>query len=194
MKKLISVFFLIALVIRISDSEASAATTASTVVNGNVAASVLSVSVPSSLAFTVDPNDLDTTYVSSEANIINNTNAPIEVWVAAGNSNFKQSTSSSWKPVDYLPGELDWSNLGKTQSESSLALGIKINDPTEWRKVILTDTLWVKEQNNIGAAVIFGELNALSSAKVSLEVHHGNAFSEVKSCQYDVVWSFALAN
>jgi hypothetical protein len=193
-RKLVSIFVLAVLIFQISDLKQAYAASATTAVNGSIAATVLNVSVPSALAFSVDPNAVINSYVSSEASIINNTNAPIQVWVGVGSTNFKQSPLSLWKPVDYLPEELDWQNLGKAASENSLALGVKISNPVEWRTVFLTDTLWAKEQNNMSSAVAFGELNALSSAKVSLEVYHGNAFSEVKSCQYDIVWSFALAN
>jgi hypothetical protein len=195
-RKLVSILVLAVLILQVADHshKQAFATSATTSVNGSVAASVLNVSVPSALAFSIDPNAVENSYISSEVSIINDTNAPIQVWVGVGSTNFKQSPLSLWKPVDYLPEELDWSNLGKTASENSLALGIKISNPVEWRTVFLADTLWVKEQNSLSSAVIFGELNALSAAKVSLEVYHGNAFSEIKSCQYDIVWSFALAN
>lgn len=198
MKKVMAIYVFMMLfltsVCSVNEKAYAAASTATTVLNGSISPTVLDVSVPATMVFTVNPNDKDNTYVSSKAKIINNTNAPIKVSINSGVDNFKQSSGSTWHPEDYLPSDLNWDSLGKEKSESSLALGVKMSDESQWRKVSMKNTLWVKEHDTEISAVVFGELNALSSADISLDVYHGNAFSEQKSCSYDVVWSFTLAD
>ena len=166
--------------------------TATTTVNGSISPSVISVSVPASMAFTIDPNN-PTSNQASEAVINNNTFAPIEVSIGGGGEYFVQSPASTWKPVDYLPDELDWDNLGKAASESSLALGLTIKDVSQWRVLKMTDILWVKELAAIPGREIIGELDPNSSATITFRFKNGNAFSEAKTCAYNITWSFTLA-
>lgn len=170
----------------------AAGTTASTTVNGSISASIISVSVPASLAFTIDPNNPSGDQ-ASKAVIQSNTNAPIEISINGGGSSFKQSASSSWKPVDYLPDELNWEKLGRTDSESSLALGVLVCNPTQWRVLQLTDVLWVKELANMTGNAVIGQLDPNTSSEITFQTYHGNAFSEAKDCAYNIVWSFSLA-
>jgi hypothetical protein len=171
---------------------AASQTSATTTVSGSISASIISVSVPASMAFTVDPNN-PISNSASESVIQNNTNAPIEISIGGGGSYFKQSPASVWKPVDYLPEELDWENLGKAASESSLALGLKVKDVVQWRKLTMTDILWVKELAGITGSAIIGQLDPNSSATITFQFRNGNAFSEPKSCAYNITWSFTLA-
>ncbi len=171
----------------------AAGTTASTTVNGSISASIISVSVPATLAFTIDPNKTGSDQASKAA-IQSNTNAPVEISISGGGSSFKQSASSSWKPVDYLPEELNWEKLGRTASESSLALGLLVCNSTQWRALTLTDTLWVKELANMTGNAVIGALDPNSSAEITFQMQHGNSFSEAKTCSYNIIWSFALAN
>lgn len=169
-----------------------AATTASTTVNGSISASIISVSVPASLAFTIDPNNASADQ-ASKALIQSNTNAPIEISINGGGNSFKQSASSSWKPADYLPDEKNWDKLGRADSESSLALGLLVSNAAQWRVLKLTDVLWVKELAVMAGSAVIGQLDPKSSAEITFQTRHGNAFSEAKVCSYNVVWSFALA-
>lgn len=170
----------------------AAGTTASTTVNGSISASIISVSVPASLAFTIDPNNPSGDQ-ASKAVIQSNTNAPIEISINGGGDSFKQSANSSWKPTDYLPDELNWEKLGRTDSESSLALGLLVCNPTQWRILSLTDVLWVKELANMTGSAVIGQLDPNTSAEITFQTYHGNAFSETKVCAYNIVWSFSLA-
>jgi hypothetical protein len=173
---------------------AKADTTGKTVVNGTISATILNISVPTALVFTVDPNNTGTKYIASMADIKNDSNAPITVAIGAGSANFAQSADSNWKPADYLPTAFNWESLGKIESENALALGVKIKDTSEWRQVTRSETLWVLEQNKMATDVVFGDLDPHSTASVTLEVYHGNAFSEAKTCQYNIIWSFSLTN
>jgi len=161
-------------------------------VNGSISASIISVSVPASLAFTIDPNNPSGDQ-ASKAVIQSNTNAPIEISINGGGSSFKQSANSSWKPVDYLPDELNWEKLGRTDSESSLALGLLVCNPTQWRTLSLTDVLWVKKLANMTGSAVIGQLDPKSSAEITFQTYHGNAFSEAKVCAYNIIWLFSLA-
>lgn len=170
----------------------AAGTTASTTVNGSISASIISVSVPASLAFTIDPNNPSGDQ-ASKAVIQSNTNAPIEISINGGGDSFKQSSSSLWKPADYLPDELNWEKLGRADSESSLALGLLVCNPTQWRTLSLTDVLWVKKLANMTGSAVIGQLDPKSSAEITFQTYHGNAFSEAKVCSYNIIWSFSLA-
>jgi len=171
----------------------AAGTTASTTVDGSISASIINVSVPTSLAFTIDPNNTSGDQ-ASKAVIKSNTNAPIEISVNGGGSSFKQSESSSWKPVDYLPDDLNWEKLGKKDSESSLALGLLVCNAAQWRVLSLTDVLWVKELMGMTGSSVIGDLDPNSSAEVTFQTRHGNSFSEAKVCSYNIIWSFSLAD
>lgn len=172
---------------------ASTGTTASTTVNGSISASIINVSVPASLAFTIDPNKANGDQASKAA-IQSNTNAPIEISINGGGNSFKQSADSSWKPIDYLPDELNWEKLGREDSESSLALGLLVCNMAQWRELHLTDVLWVKELANMTSDAVIGDLDPNSSAEITFQILHGNAFSEVKFCSYNIIWSFSLAD
>lgn len=169
----------------------AADTTASTTVNGSISATIISVSVPATLAFTIDPNNPGGDQ-ASKAIIQSNTNAPINISICGGGNSFKQSEGSTWKPVDYLPEELDWEKLGRSASESSLALGLLVCNATQWRALTLTDTLWVKELASMSGNAVIGDLDPNTSAEITFQTYHGNAFSEAKNCAYDVIWSFSL--
>lgn len=170
----------------------AAGTTASTTVNGSISASIINVSVPASLAFTIDPNDPSGDQ-ASKAVIQSNTNAPIEISINGGGDSFMQSAGSSWKPSDYLPDEQNWEKLGRADSENSLALGLLVCNPIQWRALSLTDVLWVKELANMTGSAVIGQLDPNSSAEITFQTRHGNAFSAAKICAYNIVWSFSLA-
>ncbi len=171
----------------------AAGTTATTTVNGSISASIISVSVPATLAFTIDPNNPNGDQ-ASKAVIQSNTNAPIEISINGGGNSFKQSASSSWKPTDYFPEELNWEKLGRSESENSLALGLLVCNTAQWRALTLTDTLWVKELAGMTGSAVIGELDPNMSAEITFQTYHGNAFSEAKVCAYNVIWSFSLAD
>lgn len=192
--RIISLVLLIAIITFTFDvSVADASYTAQTVVNGSIAATILNVSVPTSVAFSVDPNSKTASYVAGNSVIQNNTNAPIKVLINPG-MNFRQDITSSWKPTDRMPADKNWAELGKTESENNLAIGVRVADASRWRKVTRSSTLWVLEQNNLTSVVEFGEIDSKSSAAFTLEVLHGYAFSEPKTCTYNIVWAFTLAD
>ena len=166
---------------------------ANTTIKGQVAPTIINVSVPTVMVFEIDPNNKDTSYISSVSTINNLSTSPIEVSIEIGETNFRQDPESTWKPVDVLPEDKDWDKLGVVDSETYLALGVKVNDKDQWRNLKLEDTLWVKTQNEKSEKVIFGDIDPLTKVDVTLEVHHGNAFLEEKSCLYNIIWSFSLA-
>lgn len=167
-------------------------TTATTRINGEVAATIINVSVPTVITFMIDPNNEEISYLSSVSTIKNLTKAPIEVSIEIGETNFKQDAESLWQPVDILPDEKDWEKLGVKESENNIALGVKINNKEEWRSAKFEDTLWVKSQKNTSNKTIFGDINPTSEADITLEVYHGFSFTEAKECSYNIIWSFAL--
>ena len=176
----------------ITSGRSGITTATTTTINGKVAATIINVSVPTIMTFSIDPNNKETSCLSSVSSIKNLTKAPIEVSIDIGETNFKQEVGSLWKPVDVLPDEKDWEKLGVKESENNIALGVKINNKEEWRSVKFEDALWVKSQKNTSNKTIFGDINPTSEANVTLEVYHGFSFSEEKECSYNIIWSFAL--
>ena len=175
-------------------STISTETTGETKIIGEIEATIINVSVPTVMAFNVDPNNKDESYVASVSTIKNLTNAPIEISISEGANNFKQDPNSSWKPADVLPTEKDWEDLGVKGSEENLALGLKVTTPSQWRKLSQTETLWVKTQNTSSSRIVIGEIKTLEEADITLEIYHGRAFKDDKNCSYNIIWTFALAS
>ncbi len=190
---LMAVMFVVNMVLGCPGVAYAADSTASTTVNGTISASIISVNVPATLAFNIDPNNSDGDQ-ASKALIQSNTNAPIEVSINGGGDSFKQSVESEWQPIDYLPDELAWEKLGRSDSESSLALGLLICDQTQWRTLNLNDVLWVKELAGMDGYAVIGQLDPNASAEITFQTCHGNSFSESKVCTYNIIWSFSLAD
>lgn len=195
-KKALSFILVVALVLALPVQLPSAKATTSelqTTVNGSISVTVLDISIPTALAFSIDPNVEGVTYTASVATIVNDTNAPIKVLINPGN-NFRQDPESLWKPVDYLPEDKEWDKLGTKDSQESLALGIIMVDKTQWRRVDREEPLYVKQQQAMTEPVSFGEIDTKESVEMTFTINHGFSFKESKTCIYNVVWYFTLAD
>lgn len=189
-----SVVLLLVILLGFSTERAVAAIS-ETEILGAVSATIINVSAPSSVFFSINPNapEGEISFASSAVQIINNTNAPIEVKIAKGDSNFTLKPDSPWKPVNTSPDAHNWKTLGLAESESYIALGIQAS-PDKWKTLFRTEPLYIREQNSSEEDIVFGEMYNNSDITMSIVGRHGFAFEDKKECVFRVVWTFNLGN
>ena len=184
MKKIITFAFTLLLLLTGSSSVKATETT----VVGTVEPTLINVSAPAKVIFSINPNLTEEQFKSSDIKIVNNTSSPIIVKLAKEKNNFSVTSESNWKPVSTLPSELNWNKLGTKKSESYIALGLNLSG--NWVKTYQTKTFYAAEYKD--QEVILGEVEGYSTSNIKLAAHHGFAFREKKECTYRIVWSFAL--
>ena len=187
-------FIVVMLVMSCFMSTTAYASTSETTVNGYISPTVINVSAPAKVVFSIDPNvEKSKQFISPMIVIENHSNAPVKVKFEKGANNFTQTANSSWKPMDVLPNEYRWELLGTRESESYLALGIKAVQGS-WRRLDHEEPMYVREQNVSLDSIVYGELGGNSSVQMELVCHYGLSFCEKKQCDYKIIWSFSLAD
>lgn len=187
-------FIVVMLVMSCFMSTTAYASTSETTVNGYISPTVINVSAPAKVVFSIDPNvEKSKQFISPLIVIENHSNAPVKVKIEKGVNNFTQTANSSWKPMDVLPGEYRWDLLGTRESESYLALGIEAVQEG-WRRLDREEPMYVREQNVSLDSIVFGELGGNSTVQMELVCHYGLSFREKKQCDYKIIWSFSLAD
>jgi hypothetical protein len=175
---------------KVAASDASSETT----VTGHITPSLIKVSAPAKIIFSIDPNAEERSqFISSQITIKNNSNAPVKVKINSGAQNFIQTVDSKWKPLDVLPDAYEWDRLGTDESESYLALGIRAGGEG-WRDKTKNSALYVKEQNTSLSSIEFGEIDSNSDAELTLVCSHGLSFGSEKECTYTIIWTFSLGD
>lgn len=166
-----------------------------TTVIGNVSPTLIKVSAPAKIAFSINPNlqQENGRFNSSMIKIINTSNAPVKVKIDRGNQNFSLTNDSLWKPVNALPAAYHWDTLGTLESESYIALGVKVKSG-EWRKIVRSDPLYAAEQNSERNDVEFGEIKSNSTGLLNLVCSHGLSFDQRKECTYRIIWAFSIGD
>ena len=184
MKKIITFAFTIIFILTYSYSVRAMETK----VVGVVEPTLINISAPARVVFSINPNLRVERFKSSDIKIVNNTSSPVIVKLAKKKGNFSVIPESNWKPISTLPSEFNWNKLGTKKSESYIALGFNLD--TNWAKIYQTKTFYAAEYKN--EEVILGELEGYSISNIKLTSHHGLAFREKKECAYRIIWSFAL--
>jgi hypothetical protein len=194
MRKKLSIILSLIICI-ISNITHATATTSETAVIGSITPTIINVSAPAKVIFSIDPNiaDPDQRFTSSNIHIMNESNAAVKVKISKGQNNFILTSDSSWKPLDVLPDEYYWQDIGTKESESYIAIGIKI-DKGNWKRVLRPDALYVSEQHESAVDIVFGEIQRNSDAFMKLICHHGSSFGESKECSYRIIWSFSIGD
>ena len=163
-----------------------------TTVTGQVKPTLINVSAPAKVLFSIDPNaEKNEQFTSSFITIENYSNAPVKVNIKRNAENFMQSKGSTWMPEDVMPQDYDWDGMGTKESEKYLSLGVKAID-NGWRRLIRKNVLFVKEQNDSTKSIEFGEINSHASVQLTLVCYYGLSFSDKKECTYNIIWSFSL--
>lgn len=194
MKRKHKIFFLFMTLLLMSSSFSQSHVDANseTTVVGSVKATLINVSAPANLVFSINPNEeKDNRFVSSKIEIVNNSNAPVKVKIGKGKDNFSLTKDSLWKPVNVLPSDYEWDKLGTLESESFISLGIQA-DTGSWKKISRSSVLYLKEQNDSLKDIDFGEIESHSSSFLKFVCSHGLSFSEEKECTYRIIWFFSL--
>lgn len=176
-------------------AEKASALSAETAVVGKVAPTLIKVSAPAKIAFSIDPNieDPQKRFTSSSIKLVNESNAAVKIKINLGTNNFMLSDDSKWRPVDVLPEEKSWNDIGTNESQSYIALGIKPEEGS-WKKVLRSAPLFVAEQNTSNTEIVFGEIERNSDAYMQLICYHGSSFAEGKECSYRIIWSFSIGD
>lgn len=194
LRKVVILFMSFILVSNLMCSIARADTISKTTVTGRVRPTLINVSAPAKVLFSIDPNvEKDKQFTSSYIMIENYSNAPVKVNINKNAENFMQSSDSSWRPIDVMPQDYDWTDMGTYDSERYLSLGVKAIN-VGWRRLTRNNELYVKEHNNSTNSIQFGEINSHTSVQLTLVCFYGLSFSNEKECTYNITWSFGLGD
>ncbi len=150
--------------------------------NGTVTATTVTVTVPTAMAFSIDPNAAaGSTVTTSPATVTNNTKAPVTVTFKG----MKAQSANSCKVVAQ-DTVTDWTALGTAETESKIALGLKVGGGS---------TMWSPAEGGVPAAAgTFDVAGTSGTAQISLDVKHGNNWSKAASPTYDMYLSVALSD
>ena len=148
----------------------------------------------SNATYTIDPNNSDGNYLtSSPITIINNSSFPLTISV-------DKAVNKTNNLEDVLPNDVgdeeDWHNLGKTESESKIALGLKYTDG-DYLEDIKSGTVYFKEIQNSYNLIDLGVIeskqdNSPSTVSYEIDGFYGLAFSKDMSEDYQITFNIRL--
>ncbi len=155
-----------------------------TVVNGTVKASTIDISASGTANYTIDKKTL----TSDTIGIINNSNFPISVGVAK-----VEKTLGNLSDVlpELIGNKYDWYNLGRAESNSKIALGLKHTGGTYLEKTE-PDTLYFKKVQDSSSALTLGALASKGSLNYEISGYHGLAFNSDVSEEYKITWELGI--
>lgn len=144
-------------------------------VSGTADVTTIVVTVPTGLAFAINPNSPNP-FTSVPATVINNTYAPIDFQVLGVVSD----PGTSVKVVDpSTHTDQEWKGLGKTATSSQIALGIQgASDGI---------TIWSPtEVDGVSPSSVAGtiKLDPKGTEDITVEAKHGNAWGSAQTLNY----------
>lgn len=144
---------------------------ATILVTGEVSATVITVTVPISVSFAINPNN-DSPLTVPTFSFKNNSTAPVNVSYLG----FTSNEGTSAKVVEQDKFE-DWSALASADTRSNIALGLSISDSTHWSE---------KETGTAPSTAIATMLIEPKSSldNITIDVKHGNAWDEAVTLAY----------
>lgn len=157
-------------------------------VNGEIQASVVSFSVPTSIMFVVDPNSSD---AFPDFQITNTCNAPLKVSV----SSFNEDADSPVIFTDVLGShysDAEWSNLNKTDSTNYFALALLAKTPGQWNTLSYGQPLYAKTVQE--GVTVLGTINPNTAVDMTLTAKHGKSIASALAPEYVVTFMFELAD
>ncbi|MEF3302511.1 GLUG motif-containing protein [Paenibacillus sp. GYB003] len=151
---------------------------------GTVDATWIIVTVPTTVSFAILPDAADKSFVSAPFQVMNQSNAPIDVKFLGMHSTSQTSTKvvNAGKYSDQ-----GWLKLPASKSSSEIALGINSDGKTIWSpaetedQVPDTEVGWIK-------------LERQGTKELSLDGKHGRAFNESKVMSYQMFLRVGLAS
>lgn len=184
MKHKILPFLLVSSVILNIFSPIVYAADSSTIINGTTKASTIDVSASGTANYTINGKSI----TSDTIGIINNSNFPISIGVA-------KVEKTLGNLLDVLPeligNKYDWYNLGKTESNSKIALGLK-HTGGDYLEEFTLDTLFFKNVQDSTESIGLGALASKGNAEYQIDGFHGLAFSSDISEQYKITWDIGI--
>ena len=154
-----------------------------TEINGTVRASTIDVSASGTSTYTINGKAL----TSDTIGIVNNSNFPISVGVV-------KAEKTIGTLLDVLPQSVgnkqDWFNLGRKDSNSKIALGLK-HTSGDYLEEDEPDILYFKEVQDEGTLPL-GSVAAKGNLGYEINGFYGLAFSSDVSEQYKITWDISL--
>lgn len=155
-----------------------------TIINGTIKASTIDISASGTATYTID----EKTLISDTLQVLNNANFPVSIAVA-------DVTKTSGTIEDVLPSAVgtqdDWFNLGRKDSESKIALGLK-HTGGDYLEEFTSDTVYFKNIQDSTDPISLGAIAANTNAEYEIDGFHGLAFSSEISEQYKITWDIGL--
>jgi hypothetical protein len=158
------------------------------VINGEIQALVLSLTVPQAVDFVINPNTLDTSemFVSPKFYITNN--SALDIGVTVEKLTPSEDSQYTFTDVDKDTfTETEWYRLSPSNSMKYLALRIVPQDKSEW----VNNT--INECQAIETNIKLGIIPSYKSTTLQLEANHGTALQPV-TCKYNTVFVFEIDN
>ena len=155
---------------------------------GNIKATVINITVPTSIEFVANPED--GSIISPNFEIINNTNVDLVVSLC----DFSLSENSLHTFTDVLPEDKNWAELGVSDSKKYISLGLKPlkTEDDGWVDCLENQPIYVKQVKEIDGMMELGTIKKNSGVSFELVGNAGRAFLETVSVTYDLVFMFEL--
>ncbi|GGF89056.1 GLUG motif-containing protein [Paenibacillus aceti] len=150
-------------------------------ITGSVSASIIVVTVPTTLSFAIKTNSETDPFISAPFSVENQTNSPIEIAFLGFKS--KEGTTAKVVNADKYP---DWGKLPTSKSETEIALGIKTDGKTYWSPAETTE-----EPSSVIDTV---RIDQLGTKVFALDGKHGMAFKQSKVLDYTMYARVGLAS
>lgn len=154
---------------------------ASVPITGTINPTTISVTVPNSVSYSINPDS--NIFTAPSLSVTNNTVVPVTIGVQS------LTADSSGTVTDVLPGDMDWSKLTAANSPNYLALGVGITDATDWASGYNSNTDWAASKT----AATFGSLPSGATGNLTLSANFGRAFSASKTPSGSIVFSVSLS-
>lgn len=163
-------------------------------VEGVIEPKVVSLSLPSSFSFSINPNESSGNYFSASDYVLTNrSDVPLKVSV----SKFESAKDSGiYQFTDVLPtAHKNWYSLSEEVSMRDFALGLKVVDASEWIGDVRTETVWAKEVQDSAAPIEIGVMpDQTGSVRLTLEAKHGLKFSKRITPAYEISLLFEFVD
>lgn len=150
-------------------------------INGEVTATVITVTVPTAMSFTINPN-AEPSFVSSTADIVSKTAAKLDVDVLG----FRSDTNNGTKVV--APDRVKWDELGVTETKRQIALGVKAAEETIWSPA---EPAAAYDDASATAGTILVAPNG--TVPISLDAKYGKAWISSDVLKYNLFLRISLS-
>ena len=155
-----------------------------TLINGTVEASKIDISASGTTTYTINGKTL----TSDSIGVLNNSNFPISIGVAKVEKTI--GTLADVLP-DSVGDEEAWFNLGRKDSNSKIALGLK-HTSGDYLEEITSGTLYFKQVQDSSKSIGLGAVEAKGSVNYEIDGFHGLSFSSDITEQYKITWDISL--